>query len=104
MNLRYGDRPFSHGGCHPFHRPGAHVAGGEHAGQAGFQRQRCRLACFGPAGPHRAGQAGQEELPRPVARDDIIGQPVGVRGGADHDEQRRRWHRLLAAGGPVAQD
>jgi len=101
VNLWDGHRSFSHGGRHPLHRPRVDVPGREHAGQARFQRKRYRLARFGPV---LTGQvaAGQDE-PVPVARD-IAGQPVGVRGGADHDKQRRRQHRLVAAGGPVAQD
>ena len=67
VNLRDGDRSFPHSGRHPFHRPRAHVAGREHAGQAGFQRQRYRLARFSPV---LTGQvaAGQDE-PVPVAHD-----------------------------------
>ena len=101
MNLWDGYRSLSDSGRHPFHRPRLHVAGREHAGQAGFQRKRYWLARFSTV---LAGQvaAGQDE-PVPVARN-IAGQPVGVRGGADHHEQRRRRHRVVAAGGPVAQD
>src|SRR4051794_14263280 len=31
---------FSDSSGHPLHIPGSHIAGGEHAGQAGLQRQR----------------------------------------------------------------
>jgi hypothetical protein len=48
VNLRYGHRSFPDGGGDPFDRPGAYVAGGEHSWHAGFQRQRYRLARFGP--------------------------------------------------------
>src|SRR6185437_7956379 len=101
VNLRYGHRSFPDGGGDPFDRPGAYVAGGEHSWHAGFQRQRYRLARFGPV---LTGQvaAGQDESV--LVAPDIVGQPVGVRGGADHDEQRGGRHRLATAGGPVAQD
>ena len=101
VNLRDGYRSFSYSGRHPLHRPRVHVADREHTGQAGFQRKRYRLARFSPV---RTGQvaAGQDE-PVPVARD-IAGQPVGVRGGADHDEERRGRLRVIAAGDPIVQD
>src|SRR5262249_48929707 len=77
---RLRDRPCPHGRSDPLHRARAHVANREHAGQTGFQRKRRRLARLGPVLAWQV-SAGQDE-PVLVARD-IIGQPVGVRGGAD---------------------
>jgi hypothetical protein len=60
-----GGHAFAYCGGDPFDRSLAHVTGGEHPGQAGFQRQRQRRAAGGPAGAGVGGQvrAGEDEPP-----------------------------------------
>src|SRR4029077_18036887 len=70
VNLRYGHRSFPDGGGASFDRPGAYVAAGEHSWHAGFQRQRYRLARFGPV---LAGQVAASKDESVLVAPDIVG-------------------------------
>jgi hypothetical protein len=95
-----GDGALADGRGHALDGPVAHVAGGEHPGQAGFQEQRragSRPLWWLPV-VGREVSAGQH-IHLPVAGHDAL-QPVAAGLAADEHEQGRRRDRLR--GTPVA--
>jgi hypothetical protein len=94
---------FADGGRDSFGGSAACVAGGEHAGHAGFHWER--QPAGGPAGGQLAAGAkvgpGEQEAGRVLGEG--AGQPAGVRPGADEDEQRAGWDLLGAVRRGVVQ-
>ena len=80
-------RALADGRRDPLHRVEPHVAGREHPGHAGLQRERRtrqRPRGCAWAGPSRSWPGDDEAL---VVADDVRAEPVGARRGADEDEQ-----------------
>ena len=78
-----GHRPFADGGGAALGRPGADVAGREHAGDVGLE-QVVRAGC----------RAGEDEAVL-VAADGVV-EPFGARQRAEEEEQERVREELAA--------
>ncbi len=96
MHQRHDRRALAARGRHPLHRPRAHVAGREDAGDGGGEVLRRQPVQPLVAGHVAAGEHEAVLVARHRGRD-----PVAVRLGAEQQEQAVRRHRLPLAGADV---
>jgi hypothetical protein len=95
VNQADGDRPLADGRCDAFDRAVPDVAGGQHAGCAGFEQ--VGFPWQGPA----FGQVWAGEDEAPLVAGHRLGQPLGERLRADQDKQPIGGLCLGIAGVPV---
>src|SRR5215469_132865 len=95
-----GDRALADGGSYPLDRAAAHITGREHAGHAGVQQVGIAVQP-GPGGLRKPAEVRPGDHEAVAVQSDGSGEPLGVRLGADENEQGRGVQRSPGRCGQV---